>query len=156
MSESELILLKQWLVQFIRPALLVLFGAVGFVLLIACANVANLLLAQATKRRKEITLRAALGAGGFRLIRQFLTESLLLSFLAGGVGVLVATWSLALLRALKPDNIPDVNNIHLDLHVLGFLLAISLLVGIAAGLAPAWHASRLDLNESLKESGGPA
>jgi putative ABC transport system permease protein len=150
----RLIPLKEWLVQFIRPALLVLFGAVGFVLLIACANVANLLLAQATKRRKEISLRAALGAGGFRLIRQFLTESLLLSFLAGGVGVLVATWSLALLRALKPDNIPDVNSIHLDLRVLGFMLAISLLVGLASGLAPAWQASRLDLNESLKESGG--
>ncbi|MGO8737017.1 MAG: ADOP family duplicated permease [Terriglobia bacterium] len=152
----DLILLKQRLVQFIRPALLVLFGAVGFVLLIACANVANLSVAQATKRRKEITLRAALGARGFRLIRQFLTESLLLSFLAGGLAVLVATWSLALLRALKPDNIPDVNKIHLDLHVLGFLLAISLLVGIAAGLAPALHASRLHLSESLKESGGAA
>ena len=151
----QLILLKEQLVQFIRPALLVLFGAVGFVLLIACANVANLLLAQATKRRKEITLRAALGASGLLLIRQLLTESLLLSFLAGGLGVLVATWSLALLRALKTDSIPDVNKIHLDLHVLGFLLALSLLVGIATGLAPAWHASRLHPNESLKESGGP-
>ena len=150
----QLILLKEWLVQFIRPALLVLLGAVGFVLLIACANVANLLLAKATKRRKEIALRAALGAGRFRLIRQFLTETLLLSFLAGGLGILVATWSLDLLRALKPDSIPDVNKIHLDLHVLGFLLAISFLVGIALGLAPAWPASRLQLNESLKESGG--
>jgi putative ABC transport system permease protein len=152
----QLILLKQQLVQFIRPALLVLFGAVAFVLLIACANVADLLLAQATKRRKEITLRAALGAGGFRLTRQLLTESVLLSSLAGGLGVLVATWSLALLRVLKPNNIPDVNKIHLDLHVLGFLLAISLLVGIASGLAPAWHASRLHLSESMKESGGAA
>jgi putative ABC transport system permease protein len=150
----QLVLLKQQLVQFIRPALLVLFGAVAFVLLIACANVANLMLAQATKRRKEITLRAALGAGGFRLTRQLLTESVLLSSLAGGLGVLVATWSLALLRALKPNNIPDVNKIHLDWHVLAFLLAISLLVGIASGLAPAWHASRVHLSESLKESGG--
>jgi putative ABC transport system permease protein len=150
----QLILLKERLVQFIRPALLVLFGAVGFVLLIACANVVNLLLAKATKRQKEITLRAALGAGRFRLVRQFLTESVLLSFLAGGLGILVAAWSLDLLRALKPDNIPDVNKIHLDLHVLGFLLAISFLVGIALGLAPAWHASRLHLNESLKESSG--
>jgi putative ABC transport system permease protein len=150
----QLTLLEEWLVQFIRPALLVLFGAVGFVLLIACANVANLLLAKATKRRKEITLRAALGAGRFRLIRQFLTESLLLSFLAGGLGILVATWNLDLLRALKPDSIPDVNKIHLDLHVLGFLLAISFLVGIALGLVPALPASRLHISESLKESGG--
>ena len=150
----QLTLLKEQFVQYIRPALLVLFGAVGFVLLIACANVANLSLAKATKRQKEITLRAALGAGRFRLIRQFLTESLLLSFLAGGLGILVATWSLDLLRALKPASIPEVNSIHLDLHVLGFLLAISFLVGIALGLAPAWHACRLRLNESLKESGG--
>jgi putative ABC transport system permease protein len=150
----QLVLLKERLVQFVRPALLVLFGAVGFVLLIACANVANLLLAKATKRQREITLRAALGAGRFRLIRQFLTESLLLSFLAGGLGILVAMWSLDLLRALKPDSIPDVNNIHLDLHVFGFLLAISVLVGIALGLAPALHDSKLDINECLKESSG--
>jgi len=150
----QLVLLKERLVQFIRPALLVLFGSVGFVLLIACANVANLLLAKATKRQKEIALRTALGAGRFRLIRQFLTESLVLSFLAAGVGILVATWSLDLLRALKPDSIPDVNSIHLDLRVLGFLLAIACLVGIVLGLAPAWHASRLHVNESLKESVG--
>jgi len=150
----QLILLKERLVQFIRPALLVLFGSVGFVLLIACANVANLLLARATKRRKEIALRTALGAGRLRLIRQFLTESLVLSFLAAGFGILVAAWSLDLLRALKPDSIPDVNNIHLDLHVLGFLLALSFLVGIVLGIAPAWHASKLRLNESLKESVG--
>jgi len=150
----RLVLLKERLVQFIRPALLVLFGSVGFVLLIACANVANLSLAKATKRQKEIALRTALGAGRFRLIRQFLTESLVLSFLAAGVGVLVATWSLDLLRALKPDSIPDVNSIHLDLHVLGFLLAIAFLVGIILGLAPAWHASRLHVNDSLKESVG--
>ena len=150
----QLVLLEERAVQFIRPALLVLFGAVGFVLLIACANVTNLLLAKATKRQKEITLRAALGAGRFRLIRQFLTESLLLSLLAGGLGILVAAWSLDLLRALKPDSIPDVNSIHLNLHVLGFLLAISFLVGIALGMAPAWHASRVHLSESLKESGG--
>src|SRR5208337_140969 len=150
----QLNLLKERLVQFIRPALLVLFGSVGFVLLIACANVANLMLAKATKGQKEIALRTALGASRFRLIRQFLTESLLLSFLAAGFGILVATWSLDVLRALKPDSIPDVNSIHLDLHVLGFLLVISFLIGIALGLAPAWHASRLRLNESLKESGG--
>ena len=150
----QLILLQQRLVQFIRPALFVLFGAVGFVLLIACANVANLLLAKATKRQKEIALRTALGAGSFRLIRQFLTESLVLSFLAAGFGILVAMWSLGLLRALKPDSIPDVNSIHLDLHVLGFLLALSFLVGIALGLAPAWHASGLHVNELLKESAG--
>jgi len=150
----QLILLKERLVQFIRLALLVLFGSVGFVLLIACANVANLLLARATKRRKEIALRTVLGAGRLRLIRQFLTESLVLSFLAAGFGILVATWSLNLLRALKPDSIPDVNNIHLDLYVLGFLLAISFLVGIVLGIAPARHASKLRLNESLKESVG--
>jgi putative ABC transport system permease protein len=150
----QLILLKEWLVQFIRPALLVLFGAVGFVLLIACVNVANLLLAKATKRRKETTLRAALGAGRLRLIRQFLTESLLLSFLAGGAGILVASWSLDLLRVLRPGSIPDVENIHLDLHVLGFLLGASILVGIVLGLAPALNAARLRINESLKESSG--
>jgi putative ABC transport system permease protein len=152
----QLVPLKEVFVQYIRPALLVLFGAVAFVLLIACANVANLLLAQATQRQREITLRAALGATGFRLIRQLLTESLLLSLLAGGLGVMVATWSLALLRVLKPNNIPNVNQIHLDLHVLGFLLAISVLVGIASGLAPAWHAYRMRLGESLKQAGGTA
>jgi len=150
----QLVLLKERLVQFIRPALLVLFGSVGFILLIACANVANLLLAKATKRQKEIALRTALGAGRFRLIRQFLTESLVLSLFAAAVGILVATWSLDLLRTLKPDTIPDVNSIHLDLHVLGFMLTIAFLVGIILGLAPAWHASRLQVNESLKESVG--
>ncbi|HTL54036.1 MAG TPA: ABC transporter permease [Candidatus Limnocylindrales bacterium] len=137
-----------------RSLLFVFLGAVGFVLLIACANVTNLLLSRAAARQKEMQIRAALGAGRGRIVHQLLTESVLVSVMGGVLGLLFAVWSLGLLIALMPANlVPRVGEIGLDIRVLGFNFALALVTGVAFGLAPAWQASRANIGETLKESG---
>ncbi len=134
-----------------RPALLVLLGAVAFVLLIACANVANLLLAKAAGRQREIAIRNSLGAGRVRLVRQMLAESLLLSITGASLGLLLAYAAFHGLLSLAPSNLPRLKEVGLDLRAVEFTLVISIFSGILFGLAPAWHASRTDLNSLLKE-----
>jgi len=135
----------------VRPQLIVLLGAVLFVLLIACANVANMLLARASVRSKEIAIRAAIGAGHGRLVRQLLTESVLLAALGGRFGLLLAYWGTRSLLAVNPGALPRTQDIHVDLTIVGFALALSGLTGIVFGLVPALTTLRSVLTEALKE-----
>lgn len=137
----------------VRMTLYMLLGAVSLVLLIACANVATLLLTKATSRTREIAIRAAIGAGRGRIVRQLMTENLLLAFLAGAAGLLVAELGLKALIALAPANVPRLAEAGIDARVLAFTFAVSVLCSFFFGLAPVFHASRVDLNDALKQSG---
>jgi putative ABC transport system permease protein len=142
--------LSEWLVGNVRLALLILFGAVAFVLLIACANVANLLLARSVARQKEMAIRAAVGAGRLRLVRQLLTESLLLSVAGAAAGLLAAKWGVRLLVAMSPAGIARIEESSVNDRVLGFTCMVMVLVGLIAGIFPALQASKTDVNETLK------
>jgi putative ABC transport system permease protein len=148
---ASVVSLREHIVGKIQSALVVLLAAVGFVLLIACANVANLLLARAATRQKEIAIRTAMGAGRLRLIRQMLTESVLLSVVGGAFGLALAYGEIKLLLSLNPANIPRLSDIVIDGRVLAFTFLIAILTGIIFGLAPALQASKTELNETLKE-----
>ncbi|HSS19157.1 MAG TPA: ABC transporter permease [Pyrinomonadaceae bacterium] len=150
---SNLVPLHTQVVGDVRQTLFILLGAVGFVLLIACTNVANLLLARASQREREIAIRAAVGASRWRLIRQLLTESLLLSIAGGLAGLVVSVWAVDVFIRLSPGDIPRLSEASVDFRLLGFTLLVSLLTGIAFGLLPAFQTTRANLNNSLKDAG---
>jgi putative ABC transport system permease protein len=152
-GNSSLVPLQTAVVGEIRKSLLITFAIVGVVLLIACANVTNLLLARAAARRREFALRTALGATRWQLIRQVLTESLMLSLLGGAGGILIAYGGLNLLLAARPAVVPRLDEIGLDFRVLGFTLAVAVLTGLIFGVVPALQSTETDLNETLKEGG---
>jgi len=148
--DVAIVSLSEHTVGKVRPPLLVLFGAVGFLLLIVCVNVANLLLVRVTARARELAVRRALGAGHARLFRQMLTESLVLALAGGAGGLLLALWTMDVLKALLPAEVPRAADIHIDLGVLLFALAITAATGVLFGLLPAWRAARMNMNASLK------
>ncbi|HEY7544913.1 MAG TPA: ABC transporter permease, partial [Blastocatellia bacterium] len=151
---NEAVFLRDYIVEDdIQLALMVLIGAVGFVLLIACVNVANLLLARAATREREIAIRMALGSGRARLIRQLLTESMMIALAGGGVGLLLAFWGVDLLKAVAPSDIPGISQAGIDLRVLLFVMAVSMVTAVLFGLIPALHSTKTNFNESLKEGG---
>ena len=147
----RLVSLREQLIGGSRATLFILFGAVGFVLLIACANVANLLLVRAAGRQKEIALRTALGASRFRIARQMITESLLLAITGGALGALLAIWGVQLLVTLSENSIPRTANVKVNLTVLAFTFLLSVITGLLFGLAPALRTMNVNLNDSLKE-----
>ena len=149
-GEVHLVPLQEYLVGDVRTSLTIFLAAVGLVLLIACANVANLLLAQAATRPRQIAIRTILGAGRQRLVRQLLTESLVLAIAGGTAGVLVAAWILNVFRGTLPEAVPRLNAISIDGWVLAFVAAISILTGLTFGLAPVWRTAKADLNSALK------
>jgi len=148
--------LHERLVRQLKPSLLALLGAVGFVLLIACANVANLLLARSAARQREIAIRAAMGASPSRVLRQMLTESVLLSFIGGVAGLFLSVWLTGILVSMIPEGEAPLDHVGIDYRVLMFVLVVSVLTGIFFGLAPALQASKLDVSSSLKEGGRSA
>jgi putative ABC transport system permease protein len=155
--KARVVPLQEEVIGNVRPILLVLLGAVGFVLLIACANVASLLLTRSLSRQKEVAIRSALGASRWRVIRQLMTESLLLSLVGGVAGLFIAYWSVPALVSVLPQSqlnaMPFLNSLHLHPGILAFSFGLSLLTGLIFGLAPALQSSNLDLNEALKEGG---
>lgn len=150
---AALIPLREFLVGPVKTPMLMLLAAVCFVLLIACANVANLLLARSAAREKEIAIRASLGAGRWRIARQLLSESMLLAVIGGGVGVLLSYWMVDLLVNFSPQGTPRLDEIGIDWRVLGYTLAVTILTGVLFGTAPVWQLFKADLNQSLRDGG---
>ncbi|MBO0725231.1 MAG: ABC transporter permease, partial [Blastocatellia bacterium] len=150
---ATLIPLREFLVGPVKTQMLALLVAVGFVLLIACANVANLLLARSATREKEIAIRASLGAGRWRIARRLLSESLLLAVIGGAAGLSLAYWLVDLLVSFSPQGTPRLDEIRMDRHVLGYTMAITILTGLLFGAAPVWQLFKTDLNQSLRDGG---